>query len=872
MTRFSLYSLRSRLILVVLLTVIPMIALTLYTASEERRRESVQVQMSVMPLASLIALQEDNLINTTRQLLIALAHFPGLADGEATACNALFAGLREKHYERYANIGAANPNGDVFCSAIPLTHPINIGDHKYIQNTVKEQEFTIGSYQIGRITGKPSVNFAYPVIDKMGNTKGVVFAAMNLEWFGQVESDVQARLPKDTTITKVDGNGIILAFANHYDHEELVGKPFPIKSLVAAIKTQGEGVFEAMDSNGIPRIYAFKALQSKIVSGKIYVIVGVPAEVAFAEINHVMARNLTLIGLVALFGLAAVWFGGDRLILRPVNALVDVTRRLSNGDLGARSGIPYQRGELGQLFRAFDEMAETLQRQENDRKQAEEAIRVLAQNWQATFDAIGDAVCVMDKEAVILQCNKAMTVLLGKPPQEIAGSTCWEIAHYATGSAEACPVTRMLESRQRETLELQMGDRWFSVVADPILNENGDLAGCVHLMSDTTEQKKLEDQLRQAQKMEAVGRLAGGVAHDYNNMLSVILGYTQLALAKMKPSDPLHDDLTQVLNAAKRSTDITRQLLAFARKQVVVPRVLDLNTTVEGMLKMLRRLIGEDIDLAWLPAAGLGSVNMDPSQIDQLLANLCVNARDAIADVGKVTIETANVTFDEAYCAEHAGFHPGKFVLLAVSDDGCGMDKETIDKIFEPFFTTKEVGRGTGLGLSTVYGIVKQNGGFINVYSEPGKGTTFKIYLSRHAGKAEMIETEGAVKIPASLGETLLLVEDEDSILKLGQKILDELGYAVLTAGTPKEAIHLAQAHTGEIQLLITDVVMPEMNGRELAEQIHALRPKIKTLFMSGYTADVIAHHGVLEAGVHFLQKPFSRSDLGSKVREALDG
>ncbi|MDA3904017.1 MAG: ATP-binding protein [Desulfuromusa sp.] len=870
MTHINLNSLRIRLMLIVLLAVIPMIVLILYTASEERRNEVVDVQDGVMPLARLIALQEDQLINASHQLMIALSHFPSVVDGNPAACNALFANLKDQHFTRYANFGVANMNGDVFCSAIPLAEPINIADREYFKNAVKAGDFSIGDYLLGRITDKPSLIFGYPIIGEVDKIKGVVYAAMDLEWFTRFEADVTSLLSKGTTLAKIDSDGIVLA--NDYEHEEILGKSFPIKSVLEAIKTQGKGVVEAIDSHGVPRLYAFRPLGSKIASGEIFVIVGIPKEIAFAEINHVMVRNLSLLGLVALFGLVAVWFSSDRLIFRPTNALVDVTRRLCNGDFGARSGIPFQRGELGHLAHAFDEMAETLQRQENDRKQADQVIRTLAENWQLTFDAIGDAISIIDTEDVILQSNKAMAVLTGKPLHEINGSTHWEVVHYTSEPVDACPITRMRETLRRETRELQRDGRWFSVVADPIINENGDLAGYVHIMSDTTEQKKLGDQFRQAQKMEAVGRLAGGVAHDFNNMLSVIIGYTGLTLANTALPGPLRHNLTEVLNAANRSADITRQLLAFARKQVIEPRVLDLNTAVEGMLKMLRRLIGEDIDLAWLPAAGLGNVNMDPPQVDQILANLCVNARDAIADVGKVTIETANVSFDAAYCAEHAGFVPGDFILLAISDDGCGMDKETINNIFEPFFTTKEVGRGTGLGLSTVYGIVKQSGGFINVYSEPDMGTTFKVYLSRHAGKEETIETKVVTKTPASQGETLLLVEDESSILKLGQKILSELGYIVLAAGTPMDAIQLAQEYTGEIQLLITDVIMPEMNGRELSERLHSLRPDIKTLFMSGYTSDVIAHHGVLEVGVHFLQKPFSMSSLGSKVREALDG
>jgi nitrogen-specific signal transduction histidine kinase/CheY-like chemotaxis protein len=385
------------------------------------------------------------------------------------------------------------------------------------------------------------------------------------------------------------------------------------------------------------------------------------------------------------------------------------------------------------------------------------------------------------------------------------------------------------------------------------------------------EHSRIEEQLKQAQKMESVGRLAGGVAHDFNNMLGAILGYTELGMLEVSPTDPIYESLKDIKKAAQRSADLTRQLLAFARKQTVTPRVLDLNQTVEGMLKMLRQLIGEDIHLAWLPCKDLGRVRMDHSQIEQLLANLCVNARDAIHDTGKIIVKTGAVTFDEKFCAAHVGSVPGEYLLLAVSDDGCGMGAETLSQLFEPFFTTKEVGKGTGLGLATVYGIVKQNNGYIDVDSEPGQGTTFKIYLPRHAAEAGQTTKMDAGQPVARGHETILLVEDESMILDIAVKILEHQGYTVIAAATPGEAIRLAREHAGEIDLLMTDVVMPEMNGRDLARNLLSLYPNLKRLFMSGYTADVIAHHGVLDEGVQFIQKPFSVQTLAVKVRKVLD-
>jgi PAS domain S-box-containing protein len=414
--------------------------------------------------------------------------------------------------------------------------------------------------------------------------------------------------------------------------------------------------------------------------------------------------------------------------------------------------------------------------------------------------------------------------------------------------------------------------RWHVSSGSPVTDENGQITGFIGIARDVTEQVNLRDQLLQSQKVEAVGQLAGGVAHDFNNMLGVILGNAELALSKITADDPLFKRLTQIIDAAQRSAEVTRQLLAFARKQTVAPKVLDLNASVTGMLQMLERLIGEDIDIAWRPGSDLWQIRIDPSQLDQLLANLCVNARDAIGGVGKITIETGNVSFDEEYCARHIDVFPGDYVLLAVSDDGCGIEKKLQAQIFEPFFTTKGVGRGTGLGLATVHGIVKQNKGFINVYSELDKGTTFRVYLPRQIGEVQEMMTRENSAIPWGRGETVLLVEDDQAILEMAGTMLENQRYQVLPVSSPSEAIRLAQLKEDSIDLMVTDVVMPEMNGRDLAGIIQALQPEMKVLFMSGYTANVIAHHGVLDEGVHFIQKPFSVAEFAVKVRDTIKG
>ncbi len=515
-----------------------------------------------------------------------------------------------------------------------------------------------------------------------------------------------------------------------------------------------------------------------------------------------------------------------------------------------------------------------------ERKAVEEALRESEERFRALVESANDAIFIWDRESLrCLEANRAACKRLGYTRAELLTMTVAQISAPEQAAAIAARAAEIGEraSALVETVHLARdGTRIPAEVSTTVANLGGRPV-FLSIARDVTERKQaeaarasLEAQLAQAEKMESVGRLAGGVAHDFNNMLGVILGNAELALEALEPSHPVRADLLEIQGAAMRSADLTRQLLAFARRQTVAPRPLDLNEAVSGMLDMLRRLNSAGVELAWRPGAGLWPVRVDPSQLDQILTNLVVNAGDAVGDTGKITVETGNATLDAEFSATLSGAVPGDYVGLTVRDDGGGMDAETMNHLFEPFFTTKEAGRGTGLGLATVYGIVQQNGGFIDVSSEPGAGSVFRIWLPRHRGPAAAPEAP-TQHVARGGGETVLLVEDEPALLRLATVMLERLGYQVVAAATPGEASRLAREHQGQIHLLMTDVVLPGMNGRDLARNLQPLYAGLRCLFISGYTADVIADHGLLDVGVHFLQKPFSARNLAARVREALD-
>jgi PAS domain S-box-containing protein len=571
---------------------------------------------------------------------------------------------------------------------------------------------------------------------------------------------------------------------------------------------------------------------------------------------------LLLLAAGMLFG-AATMFLLERFVISRAAALSDGIARIGmSGDLAARLPV-FGNDEIARLGSVINSMLDDLERGQIERHEERARLAVMVEEMPALL-------WTTDTQLRFTSSTGAALEALGQHTNSIVGQTVAEYYRTDDPGYPAITAHRKALAGQSVTYEMEWEGRIFDCHARPLHDNQGAVVGVIGVALDVTERKQLTDQLRQSQKMQAVGELAGGIAHDFNNLLMVMKGHAQLLLEQLIGSPPMLHSVQQIDKAADRAAGLTRQLLAFSRKQVLQPRVLDMNDLVAGMIKMFSRVIGENIEMAFVPASNLGHVKADPGQIEQVLLNLVVNARDAMPNGGRLTIGTANTELDESYAAQHTSVVPGWYVMLTVTDTGHGMDSQTRSRIFEPFFTTKGPGKGTGLGLATVYGVVKQSGGFIWVYSEVGHGTTFKIYLPKvmAAVDAPVAEKQPAAALSGS--ETILFVEDEQNVRELVRDYLKHSGYNIIEASDGTEALEIAASYQGPIHLLITDVVMPRLSGREVATQMADQRPAMKVLYVSGYTDDTVFRHGVLEGGMEFLQKPFNMTSLAKKIREVL--
>lgn len=1054
-------SLRFRLILLVLLAVIPAMGITLYRGFEERKLAIEHIKQSQLRLAKLISHNFDHLIENTRHLLHGLAQLPQLHHYESASTSQIFANILKQH-PWLLNIGAADAKGDIFASAVPMAKSINIADRSYFQLALRNRKFSLGDFQVGRIVNKPVINFGYPVIDEEGKIKSIIFTALDLSWLNKLVESVN--LPSGSTLWLINHNGIILA---HYpETEKWVSKTLTDQPIIKEILEQKQGTIEAEGIDGQERFYSFTSFSGHLSAGNIYLAIGLPKSIVFAEIERIERRNILLISIIGLLSILTAIVFGNIFFHKRLKALVEATQKLKSGDLSSRVKIGRTNDEINHLASAFNEMAASLEEREIERKKAEETLRVSERKFRELANLLPGIVFEVDEKGNLTFASQKAYELMGYSsedfeedlnifqflaPEEIErgkeifikaqqeeknnlifnlikkdGSKFPALIHSQPAMRDgvslgvrglAVDITELkrkeenLKEKEEEARKLanenevvaEIGKiissslnieevyegfakevsklipfdkisinivdlerntvtlpyvtgkpvsernskdvfslrgsfteavvkKMEGIIFHPVNEEEvaalfpkllpvyraglksimavplflkGKPIGTLHFNSESPgaysekylqlaervanqiagaianaqlfaehermekERLALEEQFRQAQKMEAVGRLASGIAHDFNNSLTLIKVAGQLALMDIKDSDPIREKINLMLESTDHSANLSRQLLAFSRKQVMEMKVIDLNLVIKELDKMLHRVIGEDIELAYQLAEDLRKVKVDPVQMEQVILNLSLNSRDAMPQGGKLIIETANVQLDEEYARTHVGSKPGQYVLLAVTDTGIGMTPEVKEHIFEPFFTTKAKGKGTGLGLSSVYGIVKQSGGSIWVYSEPGQGTTFKIYLPVIDEPAEKIKREAETTIPSG-NETILVVEDEEEVRKLAVNVLERLGYRILVAASGQEAMKIGESFQESVHLLLTDVIMPGMNGMELAHTLSHLHPEIKVLFMSGYPDEIISDFGILKPGVNYIQKPFTLESLAKKVREAL--
>lgn len=602
------------------------------------------------------------------------------------------------------------------------------------------------------------------------------------------------------------------------------------------------------------------------------VVIGVPEQVATRKTRRILMQATAVAIVCSGFSTLLLLYALSVWVSKPIDRFLAVIGEIARSDKKFTNRIEVgSADEIGRLSAAFNEMIDTLE--------ATTVSKELLQESEGKYRSLVDHSMV------------GVFILQNGVFRFVNNRFCEIFAHEPSEIIERLEPLSLIHPEEREAIESQIvrcfrgeiasidhvggcvrkGGEIFPASILGALSQYHGRPAIVGTVLDKSKEKMLEEQLLQSQKLEAVGKLAGGIAHDFNNLLTAILGYTELLLVRLPESGPSRRDVTEIRSAGNRAAGLTRQLLAFSRKQVFQPKVINMNVVIVNMDSMLHRLLGEDIERKSVLAEGLWNVRADPGQLEQVILNLAVNARDAMSGGGKITVETSNVVLDDSYARSHAVVKPGPYVMTALSDTGTGMDEKIRARVFEPFFTTKGPGKGTGLGLSTVYGIVKQSHGFVWVYSEPGMGTTFKVYLPAVMDSVEPtppVETIPSVEYNGS--ETILLTEDEDIVRELVMKVFRSAGYTVLTARDGEEALRVDERYKGTIHLLVTDVIMPRMSGRELVERILPSRPQMKVLYMSGYTENAIVHHGVLDEGVEFIQKPFKTNDLVRKVRGVL--
>ena len=863
-------SIQLRLVLLVVAAALPALLFSLFQARATSSVELDNAEQRALQLVRRIATRVDDHVNTVDALLVSLSRTVRVDDAGAAHNDSLLTSVSRDLGTRFLNLSVARSDGWIVGLSNTRgarSRHISVTDRRYFRDAIASRGLGVGEPMIGRVSHEYSIALGRAILGAGGTPIGVVAASTLLDQLREIL--IPGDLPAGTVVTLADARGIVLARSE--DAERWIGHDISQLNSVRSARGKREGVLEVTGMDGVTRLSGF-ATASRVPW---QVFVGIPSDIALARV-HEQESNTRLLGIASLsLSLFLAWLLA-RGIVGPVRALTADADAFASGDLARRTTVR-PNGELGTLALTFDRMADALQRRSGQLMASET-------RYRSMFEMLPLPMWVIDSDSLrFLAVNQAAVDRYGYTREEFLAMTVLQLRRpdEAPLVHEAIAAVRdrilrddvwMHITKQGEELEVEVS--WDDVTY-------GDKRARLVVVNDVTERRRTEsalltsqEQLRQSQKMEAVGSLAGGIAHDFNNLLTAILGYCDLALEGIPRDSTASEDVEEVRRAAQRAAELTHQLLAFSRRQVLKPRIFALGVALEQTEKLLRRLISENIVLELSIAPTPHLVCADPTQLEQVILNLAVNARDAMPRGGRLRLATGAVTFEETHATAGANLPAGTYAMLAVSDTGTGIAPEIRDRLFEPFFTTKARGQGTGLGLATVYGIVQQSGGGVEVASVPGNGTTFVLYFPvAPAGEPPVEEVVPCARIVRERGAgTILLAEDDDAVRAIAREALERAGYQVLAAANGAAALALASAHEGAIDLLLTDVIMPGMNGRELAATLTRRRPGLRVLFASGYTDNVLVGQDALAPGVTLLDKPFTPAGLAAKVRDVLMG
>ena len=856
---------------------LPLLFLTMASALEHRRHLEEEITGRSVALVGNLAAEVERLVDSSRLVLTALARVPEIADRTPGACSAFARDILED-FPQFTNLGVVTNDGRVYCSGLESIgtpeEPAPLdgrASEAAIRAALESRTFAVGGYSVGR----ESLRVVVPVALPLDNGEGVVFAATDLTWVGDALLRFAA-LPDGAVLALSTPEGMELTRSPADRTAPHVISP----AFLSAVASSREGEGGALRVGGTTgnRLVAYHRLPQGHAGNVGILSVAIPSQVAYRVMAEGLTRNLLLGGFLILLASALAWTGADALIRRPVERLVGLARRLADGELEARADVDQDEGELGELGAALNDMASALESREALLEEAREALVESEQRFRAIQETSPDAFVLtrsvrsgLDgtiEDFRIVYANPAAEAMLPPDVPTSVGRTLADLNPTIRSEGRLGAFRDVVETGVPLKIEVPMSrpgspPRWMRITAVKV--EDG--VGVAY--SDVTESRELEERLFQAQTLEAVGRLAGGVAHDFNNLLTVISGTTDLLLLDLGGQPEVAEGLREIRMAASRASDLTGQLLAYSRRQLVQPRLVNVNDVVREMEGMLRRLLGDRVELGIRLDPAVDPVRVDPGYLSQVLVNLAVNARDAMAGGGEVMITTSPELLGEDDVRTRPGVTPGSYVVLSVRDSGSGIPDDIRGRIFEPFFTTKPRGAGTGLGLSTVYGIVRQSEGHVEVESAVGRGSTFRVLIPavQEWPQARVRETE---LIPFG-SETVLVVEDAFQVTTLVGGILRRFGYQTLLADGAEEALIISRSHAGTIHLLLTDVIMPGISGLELASRMVQERPGLKVLFMSGRTDDIVAAAGLSGGTTHFLGKPFTPVRVARRVREILD-